>query len=97
MVVARALLSGLIAGCIVLPGGARAQPGANVVKSRGCDDCHSAEAKLGPPYQEIAAKYRGDGGAEASLLAKLRNAKGHSKVHGSEAELKSAVRFILKQ
>lgn len=39
----------------------------------GCLACHKIEAKLvGPAWQDVAAKYRGDAAAKARLIAKVR-------------------------
>ncbi len=40
-----------------------------------CTACHAVDKKLvGPSYQEVAAKYKGDAKAEAMLIAKVRRA-----------------------
>jgi cytochrome c len=39
----------------------------------GCMACHKVDTKvLGPSYKEIAAKYKGDEGAEAMLVEKVK-------------------------
>jgi len=39
----------------------------------GCLACHSVDKKIvGPAYQEVAAKYQGDAGAEAKLIEKVK-------------------------
>jgi cytochrome c len=44
-----------------------------LARTDGCTACHSVEAKVvGPGFKEIAAKYRGDAGAETKLAAKVR-------------------------
>ena len=49
-----------------------------------CSACHQADRKLvGPSHADIAAKYRGNAGAEAMLMAKVR--AGGSGVWGSTA------------
>lgn len=43
-----------------------------LVKSNGCTACHSVDTKLvGPAYQDVANKYRGDPAAEAKLIKKV--------------------------
>jgi len=91
------LIATIITACAIASGAAQAQSGESVVKSRGCVACHASEAKVGPPFKEIAAKYRGDKDAEARLLAKLKEGKSHPKTEASDAELKSAVVYVLKQ
>jgi cytochrome c len=79
-------------------GAALAQSGADVVKDKGCAKCHAAaEKKIGPSYKDIAAKHKGDKGAEAAITAKLKEGKGHPKVQASDAELKAAVGYVLSQ
>ena len=73
-----------------------AQSGADVLKAKGCLNCHDMEKKkVGPAYKDVAAKYKDDKGAEAALVAKLKEGKGHMKVNASDAELKAAVGAVL--
>jgi cytochrome c len=45
-----------------------------LAKKYNCLACHSVDKKLvGPAYQDVAAKYKGDAGAEAKLVAKVKN------------------------
>ena len=56
--------------------------GPELAQSNACTTCHDTAArKIGPGFREIAAKYAGDAGAEARLLAKLKT--GGSGVWGS--------------
>ena len=51
---------------------AAADPAA-MVKQAGCTACHAVASRVvGPGFREIAAKYAGDGSAEARLTAKVR-------------------------
>ena len=85
----------LVAAGMLAAGAVQAQSGADVVKSK-CASCHDAEKKkVGPAVKDIAAKYKGDKGAEANLVAKLKEGKGHMKVAASEDELKAAVKQML--
>jgi len=44
-----------------------------LAQSSGCMTCHATDRKvIGPSYKEIAAKYRSDKGAEASLVKKVK-------------------------
>jgi cytochrome c len=85
---------------------ALADPEAAMNKA-GCIACHAKDKKLvGPSFKDIAAKYKGQGDVTAKLIDKVR--KGGSGVFGpipmapngpdkiSDADLKSAVEFILK-
>jgi cytochrome c len=70
-----------------------AQSGADVVKSKGCLNCHAVDTKkVGPSFKDIAAKQQGKADA---MVAQIKNAKGHPKVSASEAEIKAAVSYIL--
>jgi cytochrome c len=75
-----------------------------VAKKDGCANCHTIDKKLvGPAWQAVADKYKGDAGAADKLSAKI--AKGGSGVWGpvpmpaqpkvSEADIKEMVTFIL--
>ena len=45
-----------------------------LAKKYNCLACHSVDKKLvGPAYKDVAAKYKGDAGAEARLVAKVKN------------------------
>ena len=72
---------------------ASADAGADVLKAKGCTNCHDPEkTKVGPSFKDIAAK---NAGKSAELVAKLKDAKGHPKVNASEAEIKTGVDAIL--
>ena len=44
-----------------------------LAKKNACTACHAIDKKLvGPAYKEVAAKYRGDAGAEAKLVDKVK-------------------------
>jgi len=72
----------------------------------GCMACHTKDKKLvGPPFKDIAAKYKGQD-VTAKLIEKVR--KGGSGVYGpipmapnppdkiNDADLKAAIELILK-
>ena len=87
VIVAIALTGALVAGA------AYAQSGADVLKSKGCLNCHEADKKkVGPSFKDIAAKQQGK---QAELVAKLKEGKGHPKVAASDAELNAAVQAVL--
>jgi cytochrome c len=65
----------------------------DVLKAKGCLNCHDAEKKkVGPPLKEIAAK---KAGKADELVAKLKDGKGHMKINATEAEIKAAVDQVL--
>ena len=73
-----------------------AQSGADVLKAKGCLNCHEMDKKkVGPAYKDVAAKYKGDTAAPDMLVAKLKEGKGHLKIDASDAELKAAVGTVL--
>lgn len=73
-----------------------AQSGADVLKAKGCLNCHAMDKmKIGPAYKDVAAKYKGKKGAEDELVAKLKAGTAHPKVAASDAELKAAVKHVL--
>ena len=69
----------------------------DVLKTKGCLGCHEMDKKkVGPAFKDVAAKYKDDKGAEAALVAKLKDGKGHMKINASDAEIKAAVGQVLK-
>jgi cytochrome c len=79
-------------GCAIAAGSVFAQSGADVVKAKGCLNCHAVDQKkVGPSFKDIAAK-KPDA---AAVVAKLKDGKGHPKVTASDAELKAAVGYVL--
>ena len=94
----KSILLGLAAaGSMVMAGAANAaDAGADLAKAKGCLSCHAvAEKKVGPAMKDVAAKYKGNKDAEATLTAKLKDGKGHMKVTASDAELKTLVQWSL--
>jgi cytochrome c len=85
-------------------GAANAQSGQDLLQKSGCTACHAVDKKVvGPAYQEVAAKYKGDAGAAAKLAAKVK--AGGSGVWGpvpmpphpqvSDADIKTMIAYIL--
>jgi cytochrome c len=81
-----------------------AQANEALAKKNACMACHAIDKKLvGPSFKDIAAKYRGDGNAEAMLADKVK--KGSSGVWGQvpmppnaavpEADIKTLVKWVL--
>lgn len=93
----RMLLVLAATGSLLMAGAANAaDAGADLAKAKGCLGCHAvAEKKVGPAYKDVAAKYKGNKDAEAMLIAKLKDGKGHMKVAASDAELKTLVQWSL--
>jgi len=82
-----------VAGALVA-GAALAQ--GDVLKAKGCMNCHAVDTKkAGPSFKDIAAKNKDAKDAQATMVAKLKDGKGHMKVSASDAELNAAVKEIL--
>ena len=75
-----------------------------LAKKYNCLACHAVDKKvIGPAYQDVAAKYKGDAGAEAKLIAKVKN--GGSGTWGQipmppnssvpDADIKALVKWVL--
>lgn len=90
--------AGLLAGA----GNAFAQEA--LAKKYNCLACHTTDKKLiGPSYKDVAAKYKGKAGAEATLIAKVKN--GGSGAWGQipmppnasvpDADVKALVKWVL--
>lgn len=70
----------------------------DVLRSRGCLNCHAVDAKrVGPAFKDIAAKYKDSEHAVEDLSAKLKSGQGHPKVSASDDELKSGLAWVLRQ
>jgi cytochrome c len=92
----KAILLIVTAAAALTGGVVFAQSGADVLKAKGCMNCHEMDKKkVGPAYKDLAAKYKDDKGASDMLVAKLKEGKGHPKVVASDAELKAAVGTVL--
>ena len=70
------LMTVAAAGVLTLAGqasAADAKAAEALAQKNGCLACHSVANKVvGPAYKDVAAKYRGDKGAEAKLIAKVK-------------------------
>jgi cytochrome c len=89
---------------IAVSGAALADAGEDLLKKSGCTACHAIDKKvIGPAYQDVATKYKGDASAPAKLQEKVK--KGGSGVWGqvpmppntqvSDADIKTMVAYIL--
>src|SRR5205809_342677 len=73
-------------------------PGAQaMLEANGCLGCHAIDKRVvGPAFAEVAAKYRGDKAAEATLYGELKAGKGHPiAVQAPENDLRTMIRFVL--
>ena len=90
------VIAAIVAAGIAAAGTANAQEA--LAKSSGCLNCHDiATKKLGPAFKEVAAKYKGKADAEAMLVTKLSEAKGHPEVKAKGDDLKSLIKWALTQ
>jgi cytochrome c len=78
----------------------------DLARTKNCMACHSIDKKIvGPSFKDVAAKYKGQAGAEQKLIAKVR--AGGSGSWGAipmppnpqvnDADLQKLVRWILTQ
>jgi cytochrome c len=90
----RVIMAVLAAGAVL---GAAAVQAQDVLKDQGCVKCHDVDKKkVGPSLKDIAAKNKGNKDAQATLVNKLKEGKGHPKIAGSDADLNQAVKAVLE-
>ena len=96
----KTLLAALVLGSMAAPAMANLQ----LAQKNNCLSCHSVDKKVvGPAYKDVAKKYKGQAGAEAKLVAKVK--AGGSGVWGpvpmppntqvKDADVKTLVKWIL--
>ena len=97
----RLTLAAIAASIAILPAAANEE----LAKKSGCMACHAIDKKIvGPAYKEVSAKYRGDKGAEAKLIEKVK--KGGQGVWGQvpmppnspmvkDEDIKTLVKWVL--
>jgi cytochrome c len=95
----------LIAAAFVAGPALAADPGLELAQKKNCMACHAVDKKLvGPAYKEVAAKYKADKAAAATLATKV--IKGGVGAWGqvpmpannvTEAEAKTLVTWVLAQ
>ncbi len=84
------------AAALAASGAAIAQE--DLAKKDGCLNCHDVSTKkVGPAFKDVAAKYKGKSDAEAMLVTKLKEGKGHPATKASEGDLKNIVKWVLSQ
>ena len=60
------------AAAAILAISGQAQADLELAKKSGCLACHSVEKKVvGPAWNDVSAKYKGDAGARDALIAKI--------------------------
>lgn len=102
----KAVYVAMMAAAGVLIGGqAQAQDAAALAKAKNCMACHAVDKKVvGPAYKDVAAKYKGDKNAVATLAAKIKaGGKGNwgevpmPPNNVTEAEAKELATWVLAQ
>jgi cytochrome c len=102
----KALVTSLFISAGLLASAGNALASEALAKKYNCLTCHNVDKKvIGPSYQDVAAKYKGDAGAEAKLITKVKN--GGSGVWGQipmppnasvpDADIKALVQWVLSQ
>ena len=67
----KAVYVAMLAAGVVMAGQAQADEA--LAKAKNCMACHAIDKKVvGPAYKDVAAKYKGDKGAVATLAAKIK-------------------------
>jgi len=96
----------LFAGSAVIAGAAHDAATEALMKKSGCFKCHSVDKKKdGPPYKEVAAKYKGKPDAEQKLYTHLTThpkvkVDGKEETHESlkttdDAQVKNVIQYVL--
>ena len=96
----------LVLAAAAIPLSLPSQAQEELAKKHACLACHAVDKKLvGPAYKDVAAKYRGDAGAEAKLVEKVK--KGSQGTWGQvpmppnanvpDADVRALVKWILSQ
>ena len=100
----KTIITCLFVSAGLLASAANALASDEMAKKYNCLACHATDKKLiGPSYKDVAAKYKGDAGAEAKLIAKVKN--GGAGVWGQipmppnaavpDADIKTLVKWVL--
>jgi len=66
------IISMVAASGLMMAGAVMAADMPELAKKYGCTNCHKIDKKVvGPGWQDVAAKYKGDAGAAAKLSTKI--------------------------
>ena len=96
----------ILGAAAALAGGLPVSASPELAKKHACFACHATDKKLvGPSYKDVSAKYKGDRGAEARLVDKVK--KGSQGSWGQvpmppnaavpDADVRALVKWILSQ
>lgn len=100
----KTILVSAVMATLFISANASAADGKAIAAKNACLGCHAVDKKLvGPAYQDVAAKYKGQADAVAKLMKKVK--AGGSGVWGpvpmpanpalSDADLKAVVEWVL--
>lgn len=89
----------LIGGMCAAPLALAAEDASALAKSSGCMNCHAVDAtkKAGPGFKTVADKYKGQADAQATLVAKISEGKGHPASKASKDDLTKIVSWVVTQ
>ena len=88
------LIAATAAATLMMDGTALAQE--DLAKANGCLNCHAVDAKkAGPSFKDIAAKYKGKAGAEATIVKAIVDGKGHPASKAKPEDVTKIVKWIL--
>jgi cytochrome c len=99
-----AVVCAALAAAFALPTVASANE--KLAQASGCMTCHTVDKKIiGPGFKDVANKYRGNKGAEADLIKKVKGGtKGNwgdipmpPNAHVKDEDIKTLVEWILAQ
>ncbi|CAG0124500.1 sulfur-oxidizing protein SoxX [Rhodocyclaceae bacterium] len=95
----------MLAACMAMSGNTLAEDGEALAEKNNCMSCHTISARsMGPAFRDVAARYRGDKGAQATLEKKVRS--GGAGVWGkmpmpatansvSDSDIRTIVKWVL--
>ncbi len=90
------LMAVVAAASMMGAGAAMAQEA--LAKSDGCLNCHDVSTKkVGPAFKDVAAKYKGKADAQAMLVAKVSEGKGHPATKAKPEDVQSIIKWVLSQ
>ena len=92
----------LALACTAGAGAAQAATGEEIIAAQKCNKCHTAKTtKKGPAYADVAAKYKGNPTAAATLFkglkagGKMGDEDEHRKLEVSDDEIRAVVAAVL--
>lgn len=92
----KSILTAIVVAALTLPIAQTAGASEALAKQDGCLNCHAIDTKkVGPAFKDVAAKYKGNKDAEATLTTKIAEGKGHPATKGKPEDVKTIVKWIL--